>query len=104
MDKYPGELSEGERHRLALAQVLIKEPHVIVLDELTGTMDPITKRYVANSIISAREGIGEAFIIVSHDMDVVRMVCDRVAYMNGGKIISIGKPEEVLPLIIEAMI
>lgn len=44
VNKYPGELSEGERHRVALAQVLIKEPHVIVLDEPTGTMDPITKK------------------------------------------------------------
>jgi methyl coenzyme M reductase system subunit A2 len=103
MDKHPGELSEGERHRVALAQVLIKEPHVIVLDEPTGTMDPITKRYVVSSILSAREDIGETFVIVSHDMDFVRMVCDRVAYMKGGKIISIGKPEEVLPLITEVM-
>jgi methyl coenzyme M reductase system subunit A2 len=103
IDKYPGELSEGERHRVALAQVLIKEPHVIVLDEPTGTMDPITKKYVVNSILSARQDIGETFVIVSHDMDFVRMICDRVAYMKGGKIISMGKPEEVLPLITEAM-
>jgi methyl coenzyme M reductase system subunit A2 len=103
IDKYPGELSEGERHRVALAQVLIKEPHVIVLDEPTGTMDPITKKYVVNSILSARQDIGETFVIVSHDMDFVSMICDRVAYMKGGKIISMGKPEEVLPLITEAM-
>jgi methyl coenzyme M reductase system subunit A2 len=103
LNKYPGELSEGERHRVALAQVLIKEPHVIVLDEPTGTMDPITKKYVINSILSARQDIGETFVIVSHDMDFVRMICDRVAYMKGGKIVSMGKPEEVLAVIKEVM-
>jgi len=103
LGKYPGELSEGERHRVALAQVLIKEPHVIFLDEPTGTMDPITKKYVVNSILSARQDIGETFVIVSHDMDFVRTICDRAVYMKGGKIVSMGKPEEVLPLIQEVM-
>ncbi|BAI60594.1 putative methylcoenzyme M reductase system component A2 [Methanocella paludicola SANAE] len=103
LGKYPGELSEGERHRVALAQVLIKEPHVIFLDEPTGTMDPITKKYVINSILSARQDIGETFVIVSHDMDFVRTICDRAAYVKGGKIVSMGKPEEVLPLIQEIM-
>jgi methyl coenzyme M reductase system subunit A2 len=103
LDKYPGELSEGERHRVALAQVLIKEPHVIFLDEPTGTMDPITKKYVVNSILSTRQDIGETFVIVSHDMDFVRMICDRVAYVKGGKIVSMGKPEEVLPMITEVI-
>ncbi|HIH71581.1 MAG TPA: ATP-binding cassette domain-containing protein, partial [Methanothermobacter thermautotrophicus] len=43
LNKYPDELSGGERHRVALAQVLIKEPRIIILDEPTGTMDPITR-------------------------------------------------------------
>ncbi len=101
VNKHPGELSEGERHRVALAQVLIREPHVIVLDEPTGTMDPITKNYVVSSILSAREEIGETFIIVSHDLDFVEMICNRVAYMKNGKLVSIGKPDEILPQIKE---
>ncbi|HUU74629.1 MAG TPA: methyl coenzyme M reductase system, component A2, partial [Methanoregulaceae archaeon] len=52
--QYPGELSEGERHRVALAQVLIREPRMVILDEPTGTMDPITKRDVRQSILNAR--------------------------------------------------
>jgi len=66
-------------------------------------MDPITKKYVVNSILSARQDIGETFVIVSHDMDFVRTICDRAVYMKGGKIVSMGKPEEVLPLIQEVM-
>jgi methyl coenzyme M reductase system subunit A2 len=99
MDKQPGELSEGERHRVSFARALIKEPHVIVLDEPTGTMDPITKQSVTTSIFTAREEAGEAFVIVSHDIEFVEKVCDRVAFMKGGKILAMGTPEAVLPAI-----
>lgn len=99
MDKQPGELSEGERHRVSFARALIKEPHVIVLDEPTGTMDPITKQYVTSSIFTAREEAGETFVIVSHDMEFVEKVCDRVAFMKGGKIVAMGTPEAVLPAV-----
>ena len=98
---YPHELSEGERHRVALAQVLIREPRIVVLDEPTGTMDPFTKRDVASSILSSRNEIGETFVIVSHDMEFVRMVCDRVMLMRGGKIVDIGDVETVLAKVTE---
>ncbi len=101
LNKIPDELSQGERHRVALAQVLIREPNLVILDEPTGTMDPITKKDVANSIITARAEIGETFMIVSHDLDFVKEVCDRVALMRGGKIISIGQTEHVLNLLTE---
>jgi methyl coenzyme M reductase system subunit A2 len=101
LNKYPHELSEGERHRVALAQVLIREPRVVVLDEPTGTMDPFTKRDVANSILSSREEINETFMIVSHDMEFVRMVCDRVMLMRAGKIIAIGDVDSVLTKVTE---
>jgi methyl coenzyme M reductase system subunit A2 len=96
LKRYPGELSEGERHRVALAQVLIREPRLVILDEPTGTMDPITRRDVVHSILQARQEMDETFIIVSHDMDFVREVCDQVALMKGGKIVAMGKPDLVL--------
>lgn len=96
LDRKPGELSEGERHRVALAQVLIREPRIVILDEPTGTMDPITKIDVKHSIMHAREQMDETFIVVSHDMEFVRDICDRVALMRGGKIIALGTSAEVL--------
>ncbi|HYC20581.1 MAG TPA: methyl coenzyme M reductase system, component A2 [Candidatus Bathyarchaeia archaeon] len=99
--KAPDELSQGERHRVALAQVLIREPNLVILDEPTGTMDPITKKDVSNSILTARAEIGETFMIVSHDLDFVREVCDRAALMRGGKIISIGPTAQVLDVLTE---
>jgi methyl coenzyme M reductase system subunit A2 len=96
LERMPGQLSEGERHRVALAQVLIREPRLVILDEPTGTMDPITKIDVKHSIMHAREEMDETFIVVSHDMDFVRDICDRLALMRGGKIVEIGKTAEVL--------
>ena len=93
---YPDSLSVGEQQRIAFAQVLIKEPRIIVLDEPTGTMDPITKTIVAKSVIRARETLGETFLVVSHDMDFVMNCCDRAAFMKGGRVVCLGEPKEVL--------
>lgn len=94
--KYPDQLSGGERHRVALAQVLIKEPNVVILDEPTGTMDPITRVQVTDSIIKAREELNQTFLIISHDMDFVIDVCDRASLMRGGKILKIGSPKDIV--------
>jgi methyl coenzyme M reductase system subunit A2 len=96
LTKMTDEMSEGERHRIALAQVLIKEPRIVIMDEPTGTMDPITKVAVTNSILKAREEVGETFVVVSHDMDFVNEICDRVALMRNGKIVDLGVPKSVL--------
>ena len=100
LDKQTSELSEGERHRVAMAQVLMKEPNIVIMDEPTGTMDPLTRASVTNSILNAREKLGETFVIISHDMDFVHEVCDRVALIEGGKIIAEGDPNDVVPHLI----
>jgi methyl coenzyme M reductase system subunit A2 len=96
LSKMSDEISEGERHRVALAQILMKEPNIIIMDEPTGTMDPFTKKEVTKSILEAREKMGDTFVIVSHDMDFLEEICDRVALMRHGKIVSVGDPKTVL--------
>ncbi len=96
LEKTQYELSVGERQRVTMAQVLIREPRIIIFDEPTGTMDPITKNEVANSILTARKETGTTFVIVSHDMEFVRNVCDRAAHMKLGKITAIGDTGSVL--------
>lgn len=96
LTKYPEELSGGERHRVALAQVLIKEPNVVILDEPTGTMDPITRIQVTDSIRTARDEMNQTFLIISHDMDFVLDVCDRASIMRGGKILKTGLPQAIV--------
>ncbi len=89
LPKTHDELSVGEKQRILIAQLLMKEPNIAVLDEPTGTMDPVTKKYVAETIIKARENLGTTFVIVTHDLDFAEKVCDRVAKMENGKIIEI---------------
>jgi methyl coenzyme M reductase system subunit A2 len=101
LNRMPSQLSDGERHRVALAQVLIREPRIVILDEPTGTMDPITKVDVKHSIMHSREEMDETFIVVSHDMEFVRDICDRLALMRGGKIVEIGKTADVLAILTE---
>lgn len=96
MESYPDTLSVGECQRIAFAQVLIKEPRIVILDEPTGTMDPLTKVIVAKSVLRARETLGETFIVVSHDMDFIKNCCDRAAFMKAGKIVGIGSPEDMI--------
>lgn len=96
LDNMAEELSEGERHRVAIAQVLMKEPKIVIMDEPTGTMDPITKKIVIKSILKARKELGETFIIVSHDLDFVQEICDHVILIQFGKVIKLGLPKDVI--------
>jgi methyl coenzyme M reductase system subunit A2 len=84
-----------------MAQVLIKEPSIVILDEPTGTMDPITKIEVTRSILNARQELGETFVIVSHDMDFVDNICDTALLMRNGQVIFAGSSKEVLARITE---
>ncbi|MCX8181985.1 MAG: methyl coenzyme M reductase system, component A2 [Candidatus Methanomethyliaceae archaeon] len=96
LNKYPDELSEGERHRVALAQVLIREPVLVILDEPTGTMDPITQKDVSKSIKNARNELRQTFLIVSHDMGFVLNTCDEALLLRDGKIVMKGPVCEVV--------
>ena len=96
MTSYPDELSEGERHRVALAQILIREPIIMIFDEPSGTMDPITQKDVSRSIRNARNELGQTFVIVSHDLEFVRNTCDEAILMRNGKIVERGIPSEII--------
>ncbi|MEN6379449.1 MAG: methyl coenzyme M reductase system, component A2 [Methanofastidiosum sp.] len=87
--KKPESLSEGERHTVALAQILVKEPTLVILDEPRGTKE------IANAIRTARELLDETFIIVTHDSDFVVEACDRSCFLLEGNILEIGPPEEI---------
>ncbi|WP_456486990.1 methyl coenzyme M reductase system, component A2 [Candidatus Alkanophaga liquidiphilum] len=95
---YPDELGEGERHRIALARALMKEPEILILDEPTGTIDSITQNVIAKAILSSRAELGQTYIIMSHDPDFIEKVCDRAILMRGGKIVEIGDPRNIVKM------
>ncbi|OYT62012.1 methyl coenzyme M reductase system, component A2 [Methanosarcinales archaeon ex4572_44] len=96
LDRMPGDLSEGERQRVIFAHTLIREPRILILDEPTGTMDPITRVTVANTVKRVRSKLDTTVIVISHDVDFVKAVCDHAAFMSAGKIECIGSPDEVI--------
>ncbi len=98
LEKMPDELSEGERLRVAMAQILMKDPKIVLLDEPVGTMDPITRLDVARSILNVRDKAGTTFIITSNTLDFISMVCDRVALMHRGRVVEVGETGSVLSL------
>ena len=87
--KTPESLSEGERHTVALAQILIKEPNLVILDEPRGTKE------IANAIRKSREYLDQTFIIITHDSDFVVDACDRSCFLLEGNIVEIGPPEKI---------
>jgi methyl coenzyme M reductase system subunit A2 len=98
---YPFQLSEGERQRLAIAARLMTDPKILLLDEPTGTADPLTRIELARSLRKARESFDQTYIIVSHDMDFIDMVCDRAALMRNGEFVKVGDPSEIIDMMKE---
>jgi methyl coenzyme M reductase system subunit A2 len=94
--QFPENVSEGERHRVAIARILIQEPRIVLLDEPTGTADPLTRMEIVRSIKKSRDDLKQTYLIISHDIDFIEAVCDRAALMKGGKILEVGDPTQVI--------
>ena len=90
------DMSVSQKQTVEIVKVLYRGADTLILDEPTGTMDPITKVIVAKSVLRARETLGETFVVVSHDMDFVQNCCDRAAFMQNGKVVAIGKPDDII--------
>jgi energy-coupling factor transport system ATP-binding protein len=90
----PFALSGGEKRRVAIAGVLAMAPEVLVLDEPTAGLDPATREDLLGVVRALREG-GTSVVLVSHDLDEVAEVADRVCVLEEGKVRAVGTPEEV---------
>ena len=95
VDKLPEELSGGMRKRIALARTLILKPEIILYDEPTTGLDPITGRGISKLIVEMQRKYHTASIIISHDMHCVRMTADRVALLMDGRCYAEGSFDEL---------
>jgi general L-amino acid transport system ATP-binding protein len=93
-EKYPGHLSGGQQQRVAIARALAMEPRVLLFDEPTSALDPEMVGEVLD-VMRDLAGTGVTMIVVTHEMGFARQVADRVIFMNGGKIVETGKPEDI---------
>ncbi|WDH81063.1 amino acid ABC transporter ATP-binding protein [Paenibacillus urinalis] len=91
---YPNQLSGGQKQRIAIARALAMQPHVMLFDEPTSALDPEMVGEVLDVMKKLAEG-GMTMVIVTHEMGFAREVGDRILFMDGGKIVEEGTPEEV---------
>jgi phospholipid/cholesterol/gamma-HCH transport system ATP-binding protein len=94
-DLMPSQLSGGMKKRVSLARVLCMEPHIILYDEPTSEVDPITASAINHLIIELRDKLKVTSIMVTHDMNSAYQVADSIAMFYKGQVIADGKPEEI---------
>src|ERR1700704_5973586 len=94
-DKMPSELSGGMKKRVAIARALVIEPQLILYDEPTSELDPLSAVTIGEEILRLKKNIGVTSIVVTHDRGVAFGVADRIAMMYEGQIIAIGPPEQI---------
>ena len=88
-DKYPSQLSGGQKQRVGIARALAPRPHVILADEPTSALDPITTRSVLECLQDINQRFNVTIVIVTHEMSVIRRICDRVALLDGGHLVEV---------------
>ena len=93
--KFPSELSGGMKKRVAIARALVIEPQLILYDEPTSELDPISSLVIGEEILTLNQRTGVTSLVVSHDRDLAFGIAQRIAVIHEGQIVALGAPEEV---------
>lgn len=93
---YPSQLSGGQKQRVGIARALANDPEIILSDEATSALDPSTTESILNLLSDINERMGKTIIVITHEIDVIKKLCDRVAVLKEGKICESGSVAEVL--------
>ncbi|MFE1630953.1 methionine ABC transporter ATP-binding protein [Brevibacillus reuszeri] len=94
-EAYPGQLSGGQKQRVAIARALAQEPEILLSDEATSALDPETTESILELLLKINQELGITIMLITHEMNVIQKICDRVAVMEKGKVIEQGKTIDI---------
>lgn len=95
-DEYPKNLSGGQKQRVAIARALANEPHLLLCDEATSALDPSTTLSILRLLRDINNRLNITILLITHEMDVVKTICDNIAVIDQGKVVANGTLEELL--------
>ena len=94
-DRYPAQISGGQKQRVGIARALASQPDVLLSDEATSALDPETTRSILDLLRKINRELGLTIVLITHQMEVIKQVCDRVAVLDAGRVVELGRVIDV---------